>query len=206
MRRLAIAVAIGALALSPLVLDAQSRSAGTGGTGGRASARPGQRGESAARLPSPLPNVRAVTTGTNPALELVDRKKKLKLEAETVTALEALAETMNARYAPLFARYDTLRTQANMARNQTKAAMGPSEEEQQIARERIAALRMLMAEVREQRAKDVDEALAAVPEDKREDARAALTDQAEEMARSFRRSGAEGAAAAGPGGGAGRRP
>lgn len=206
MRRLAIAVAIGALSLSPLILEAQSRSAGTGGTGGRATGRPGQRGESAARQPAPLPNVRAVTSGTNPALELVDRKKKLKLDAETVTALEALAATMNERYAPLFARYDTLRTQANMARNQTKAAMGPTEEEQQIARERIAALRILMAEVRAQRAKDVDEALAAVPEDRREDARKALEEQAEELARSFRRSGAEGAAAAGPGGGAARRP
>lgn len=203
MRRLACLLGIGALALIPLSLEAQSRSAGTGGTGGRATGRPGQRGETAARLPAALPNVRAVTNGTNPALELVDRRKKLKLDAETVTALEALSETMNARYAPLFERYDALRTEANMARNQTKAAMGPTEEEQQIARERIAALRILMTEVREQRAKDVEEALAAVPEAQREAAKAALDEQAEDMARTFRRSGAEGAAAAG---GPARRP
>ncbi|MBX3174417.1 MAG: hypothetical protein KF709_08380 [Gemmatimonadaceae bacterium] len=217
MRRVAFALALGALVLSPLTLDAQGRSAGTGGTGGTARGRPGQRGEAAGRQPSPLPNVRAVTNGMNPATELVDSRRKLKLDDATVTRLRALSEAMDARYAPMLARYDTMRVQANMARNQAAAASAANiggqaarpqanEEEQALARERIAVLRTVMAEVREQRAKDVEEALAAIPEDKREDAKKILDDQAEAMARTFRRSGAEGAAAAGPAGGAQRRP
>lgn len=218
MRRVAFALALGALVLSPLTLDAQGRSAGTGGTGGTARGRPGQRGEMAGRQPTPLPNVRAVTNGTNPATELVDKRRKLKLDDATVAALRALSETMDARYAPLLARYDTMRVQANMARNQAQAAGAANiggqsarpqvnEEEQALARERITVLRTVMAEVRAQRAKDVEEALAALPEDKREEGKKILDEQAEDMARTFRRSGAEGAAAAGPpSGGAQRRP
>jgi hypothetical protein len=83
--------------------------------------------------------------------------------------------------------------------------MAPSVEEQQIARERMVVLVRTMAELRAQRTKDVDEALALLPEEKRTEGRALLDEQAEDMTRTFRRSGPEGAAAAGgpPGG---RRP
>lgn len=126
MRRVAFALATGALVLSPLTLDAQGRSAGTGGTGGTARGRPGQRGEAAGRQPSPLPNVRAVTNGMNPATELVDSRRKLKLDDATVTRLRALSEAMDARYAPMLARYDTMRVQANMARNQRRLPRPPT--------------------------------------------------------------------------------
>lgn len=210
MRRLSLALAIGALALIPISLDAQSRSAGTGGTGGTARGRPGQRGEAEARQPSPLPNVRAVESGMNPALELISSRRKLRLDEATLTTLRTMADAMNERYAPMLAHYDTIRTQANMARNQARAADAANiggtaarpmanPEEQQMARERITVLRSLMTDVRAQRAKDVEEALAAIPEDKREEAKKLLDEQAEDMARTFRRSGAEGAAAAGGG-------
>jgi hypothetical protein len=193
---------LGLLVLAPLTLEAQrGGTASTGGTGGRATG-PGARG-SAPTTP-PLPNVRAVTKGMNPAAYLVDKRKKLKLDEATVTTLKALAEDINLRYAPTLERYDSLRTQVNMARNQKAAAMGPTEEEQQIARERLIVLTRTMAELREQRATDVAATLAAVPEDKREAAKAMLDDQASDMTRVLRRSGPEGAAAAG--GAGGRRP
>jgi hypothetical protein len=191
------------LLIAPLTLSAQrGSSASTGGTGGRASG-PGPRGD--APTTPPLPNVRAVTAGMNPADHLIDKKRKLKLEEATLTALGTASAAMNERYAPTLARYDSLRTQVNMARNRTSSAMPPSEEERQIARERMIVLVRTMAELRAQRAKDVDEALALLPEDKRTEGRALLDEQAEDMVRTFRRSGPEGAAAAGgpPGG---RRP
>lgn len=191
------------LLVAPLTLSAQrGSSASTGGTGGRATG-PGPRGE--APTTPPLPNVRAVTDGMNPAGHLVEKKRKLKLDDSTVTALEALSTTINERYAPRLARYDSLRTQVNMARNRVNSGMAPSIEEQQVARERAIVLIRTMAELRAQRTKDVDEALALLPEDKRAEGRTLLDEQAEDMVRSFRRSGPEGAAAAGgpPGG---RRP
>jgi hypothetical protein len=141
----------------------------------------------------------------NPAVHLIDKKRKLKLDDATVTSLQTLSGTINERYAPTLARYDSLRTQVNMARNRIGSGMAPSVEEQQIARERMIVLIRTMAELRAQRAKDVDEALALLPEDKRAEGRTLLDEQAEDMVRAFRRSGPEGAAAAGgpPGG---RRP
>jgi hypothetical protein len=191
------------LLVAPLTLSAQrGSSASTGGTGGRATG-PGPRGE--APTTPPLPNVRAVTEGMNPADHLIDKKRKLKLDDAMVTSLQTLSGTINERYAPALARYDSLRTQVNMARNRMNSGMAPSIEEQQIARERAIVLIRTMAELRAQRTKDVDEALALLPEDKRAEGRTLLDEQAEDMVRSFRRSGPEGAAAAGgpPGG---RRP
>lgn len=203
MRRLPRFGVVALLLLAPVALSAQRGSqASTGGTGGRATGQ-GPRGD--APTTPPLPNVRAVTEGMNPADHLIDKKRKLKLEDATVTALGAASAAMNERYAPILARYDSLRTQVNMARNRTSSAMAPSIEEQQIARERMIVLVRTMTELRAQRAKDVDEALALLPEDKRAEGRTVLDEQAEDMTRTFRRSGPEGAAAAGgpPGG---RRP
>jgi hypothetical protein len=206
MRHLSRLALLGLLALlAPALLEAQGSagrtgsSAGTGGSGGRASG-PGARG-SAPTTPA-LPNLKAVVKGTNPAAYLVDKRKKLKLDEATVASLSELAASLDERYAPGLTRYDSLRTQVNMARNQTRAAL-PSAEEEQIARARATVLGRTMAEVRAQRAKDVEEVLALVPEAQREAAKEALDEQAADMARTFRRSGAEGAAAAG---GPARRP
>ena len=194
--RLAIAVL---LLLLPLALTAQARggggsTAGTGGTSGRATGQ-GPRGD--APTTPPLPNPRAVGNGLNPADHLAEKHRKLKLADSTVTALRALAGTMTERYAPALARYDSLRTHVNMARSQTTAAMGPTEEERQISRERMIVLARTMSELRTQRAKDVVDALALLPEDKRAEGQAILDEQAEDLMRAFRRSGGEGAAAAG---------
>lgn len=181
---------------------------------GRPTGEPTRSGPSAASRPSvpSLPNSKVVTSGTNPAEELVDKRRRLGLDEATLTTLRALAATMNERYAPDLARYDSLRTQVNMARNvaQERASAGrlPDADAEQIAGERAVVLGRVMAAVREQRALDVEEALAVVPEEKREAARAMLVTQAEELARAFQRSGREGAAAAGRPirGGTGRRP
>lgn len=194
---------IALLFIAPVSLAAQRGSqASTGGTGGRAT---GEGPRADARATPPLPTSRSVTEGTNPADYLVDKRRKLKLEDSTVTALQTLSTSINARYAPALARYDSLRTQVNMARNRTSSAMAPTIEEQQISRERIIVLVRTMAELRAQRATDVDEALALLPEDKRAEGRTLLDEQAEDMTRSFRRSGPEGAAASG-GAPGGRRP
>jgi hypothetical protein len=188
------------LVIAPLTLSAQrGSSASTGGTGGRASG-PGPR--ASAPTTPPLPNARVVNEGMNPAAHLLVKKKKLKLDDATVTTLGTASAEMSERYSPMLTRYDSLRTQVNMARNRMNSGMAPSVEEQQIARERMIVLIRTMAELRAQRAKDVDEALALLPEDKRAEGRALLDEQAEEMTRTFRRSGPEGAAAAG----GGRRP
>lgn len=206
MRHVTRLTLLGALVfLVPVALEAQGTagrtgsSAGTGGSGGRASGA-GARG-SAPTTPA-LPNRKAVTAGTNPAEYLIGKRKKLKLDDATVASLKELSATLDERYAPGLTRYDSLRTQVNMARNQTRAAL-PSAEEQQVARERAVVLGRTMAELRTQRQKDVEETLALVPEAQREAAKAAIDEQAADMARSFRRSGAEGAAAAG---GPARRP
>jgi len=163
---------------------------------------------SAPRTIPPLPNARVVTAGLNPAAELIDKKRRLALDEATLATLKTLEATFDARYAEDLARYDSLRAQVNMARNRMQGAMEPSDEEMQIARERTIVLSRVFGELRVQREADVAEALAALPEEKRAMAQELLAEQAEDLARAFRRSGPEGAALAGgpPGAGPGRRP
>lgn len=157
---------------------------------------------------APLPNARAVTAGLDPAAYLIDKKRRLQADESLLATLSGLASTFDARYAPHLARYDSLRAQVQMARNRVQGAMEPAAEEMEVARERTIVLMRVMAELRAQREKDVAETLAALPEEKRVVAQELLTEQAEELARAFRRGGPEGMAMAGgpPGGPAGRRP
>jgi hypothetical protein len=202
MRPLAtVVLALTAVAF-PLIAEAQGRSASTGGTGGQAAVRPGAR--STASVPS-LPTAKQVSTGMNPAAELISKRKKLGLDDATVAALTELSAELEARLSPSVQRYDSLRTQVQMARNRTRSGMAPSTEEQQVARERAVVLVRTMAEVRAGRAKDVEAAIARVPEEKRAAAQAILDEQLEELTRNFRRAGPEGQVLAGPPG-AGQRP
>lgn len=163
---------------------------------------------SAPRVIPPLPNSRIVGAGLNPASELVDKRRRLALDDSTLGALRTLEATFDARYAEDLARYDSLRAQVTMARNRVQGAMAPSAEEQQIARERTIVLTRVVAALRQQREKDVAEALAALPEEKRAMAQDILTEQSADLARAFRRSGPEGAALSGgpPGSGPGTGP
>lgn len=202
-RLLALAVAV-ALVSGPTLVAAQgSRSASTGGTGGRAAERPGAR--SSATTPS-LPTARSVSEQVNPAAELVAKRKKLGLDDATVEQLKGLAAAAAERQQPTVALYDSLRTGVHMARNRTRSGMAPPAEEVAMNRERVGLLARTVGALRVQRDKDVEEALAVLPEDKREAATKLLEEQQADLTRGFRRSGAEGAAAAGALAGGSRRP
>ncbi len=150
------------------------------------------------RTIAPLPAGRAVSAGLNPATELIARRRKLGLDNATVDSLKVLENTYRARHDERFSRYDSLRAQVQMSRNRLDSTRAPSPEEQQIARERTIVLVRLMTELRADRAAQISETLAAIPEDKRAEAEALLTEQAAELDRAFRRAGPEGNAAAGP--------
>lgn len=195
MRPLTAVVLVLAAVLLPHTADGQGRSASTGGTGGQAAVRPGAR--STASVPS-LPTAKQVSAGMNPAAELIGKRKKLGLDEATVASLTQLSGELETRLSPSVQRYDSLRTQVQMARNRTRSGMAPSIEEQQVARERAVVLVRTMAEVRAGRSKDVEATLALVPEEKREAARAILEEQLEDLTRTFRRAGPEGQVLAGP--------
>jgi hypothetical protein len=138
-----------------------------------------------------------VTANLNPAAYLVDKRRRLGLDETQLETVRAFEATYNARYADGLARYDSLRAQVQMARNRVSGAMGPTTEEQEIARERTIVLSRVMAALREQRDADVIELVGTLPEDKRVLTQELLTEQAESPARALRRSGPEGVAAAG---------
>lgn len=149
------------------------------------------------RPPSPLPTARVIGAGLNPATELIDKRRKLGLDETTLAALRALEVEFNTSRAELFVRYDSLRAQVNMARNRMESGVTPSTQEQQVSRERMVVLVRVMQELRADRAEQVRQVLAALPEEKRAAAQEFLEAQVEDLARTLRRSGQEGNALAG---------
>jgi hypothetical protein len=151
------------------------------------------------RSVAPLPASRAVSAGLNPATELISKRRKLGLDNVTLDSLKALENAYRSRHDELFSRYDSLRAQVQMSRNRLDSTRAPSPEEQQIARERTIVLSRVMDELRADRAAQIEETLAAIPEAKRAEAQTMLDEQAADLERSFRRAGPEGNALAGPG-------
>jgi len=115
----------------------------------------------------------------HPAALLVDRRKKLSLADSTVSQLKALEKAAKERSALMVAMYDSVRRRI-LATNQqaiSEATPGLQIED----RQNKTGLRNLWAEMRDQRAKDAQEALALVPEDKRKAAADLLKEQEDEL-------------------------
>ena len=133
--------------------------------------------------PQSAPTVRYPTVGDiedhNPASLLVDKRKKLALADSTVAKLKALAATIKTRNAPTVAMYDSVRRKisAALALDATDAtpALKLQDEQNKLG------LRNLYAALRDQRAKDAEEALALIPESSRKAATDLVADQGKDF-------------------------
>jgi len=119
--------------------------------------------------------------GHNPASLLVDKRKKLALADSAVAQLKTLEKSIKARNAPTLATYDSVRKRivASLALDATDAT--PALQMQD--RQNKLGLRNIYAALREQRAKDAEEALALVPESSRKAATDLLNDQGKDFDR-----------------------
>jgi hypothetical protein len=117
----------------------------------------------------------------NPASLLVDKRKKLALSDSSVALLKALEKAIKTRNAPTLAMYDSVRKKivASLALDATNATPTLQLQDQQNK----LGLRNLFAALREQRAKDADEALALIPEGSKKAATDLLNDQGKDFDR-----------------------
>jgi hypothetical protein len=131
------------------------------------------------------PSVRYPTVGDiedhNPATLLVDRRKKLSLADSTVSQLKALEKVVKERNALMVAMYDSVRRRIVATNQQAISEATPGL--QMEDRQNKTGLRNLWAELRDRRAKDAEEALALVPEDRRKAAADYLKEQDDELER-----------------------
>lgn len=135
--------------------------------------------------PASAPSVRYPTVRDvedhNPASLLVDKRKKLALADSIVAQLKSLEKVFKARNAPTLAMYDSVRRKIieSLALDATDATPGLQQQDQQNK----MGLRNLFAALREQRAKDAEEALALVPEGSKKAATDFLKDQGQDFDR-----------------------
>ena len=135
--------------------------------------------------PPPMPTVRYPTVHDvedhNPASLLVDKRKKLALADSSVAQLKALEKSIKARNAPTLAMYDSVRKRivAALALDATDATPALQMQDQQNK----LGVRNLYAALRDQRAKDAEEALALIPEGSKKAATDLLSDQGKDFER-----------------------
>lgn len=117
----------------------------------------------------------------NPASLLVDKRKKLSLADSTVAQLKALEKAIKERDVQSLAMYDSLRRRigASLAQEDTNASLGLQVESQRNK----AGLRNLFGELGDRRKRDVQSALALVPESAKKMATDLLRDQDEDFLR-----------------------
>ena len=129
----------------------------------------------------------------NPAALLIDKKKKLTLSDSVVKQLKAIQKTIDDRNAPTMAQYDSIHkwtmplTSTASAASSSKpgfsdadkssAASAPSPAEQAKMQSSMRDLRKLVVDYREQRKKDVADALAVMPDAQKAAATDLLTQQ-----------------------------
>ena len=113
----------------------------------------------------------------NPATLLVDKRKKLALADSTVNQLKALEKAIKERNKQPLAMYDSVRKRIN---NSVTAA---TPELQMESSQNTLGLRNLVTQMRDQRTKDVEEAMTLVPDAQRKQAGEFLKDQSEEFDR-----------------------
>ncbi len=123
-----------------------------------------------------LPTVKVVKERVNVAAMLVDRAKKLGLDAATTDSLKALSASIDARNAPKLEEYEGLRAKVRADQNS-----GASETLE--GRARAAMANTTIEELGKLRAVDADLALAVIPADKQEAAKKLVADQDEDFAK-----------------------
>lgn len=142
-----------------------------------------------------MPTVNVVKERANVAELLLDKRKKLEIDAAGADSLKALSATIDARNAPAIATYDTLRIRIRAAA--INGGSGPDPE----ARARGQRLAETIGTLRASHQADADKALAFVPEAKRAEARKMIQDQDEDLQKA-----AGGRGGRGPGGTGGQPP
>jgi hypothetical protein len=129
----------------------------------------------------------------NPAALLIDKRKKLTLSDSVAKQLKVVQKTIDDRNAPMMVQYDSihkwtmpLSSSASAASSskpgfsdadKSSAASTPSPAEQAKMQSSMRDLRKLVADFREQRKKDVADALVVVPDAQKAAATDLLTQQ-----------------------------
>lgn len=168
MRTTPLALAAALTLALPLAADAQGTRT-----------RPGNVGQPVTNIPPfNYPTARRVREMGNVAAELVDKRRRLDLDETALTALRNLAGEIDARNEAAVATFDSLRTiaRANNNTDNSQSLEGRATVAQMIQTARsVAALR----------AADAEKALALIPADKHDAARAILDDQQKEFDQAF---------------------
>ncbi len=123
-----------------------------------------------------LPTVKVVKERANVAAMLVDRAKKLGLDAATTDSLKRISAAIDARNAAKLEEYEDLRVKV-------RAAEDSGANETLEGRARVAMAGPAIQDPGKLRAADADLALAATPADKQEAARKLIADQDEDFAK-----------------------
>lgn len=162
---------IAALVLLPSIAIAQ-RGGGAGG-GTRRMEGGGDPTKSRVRYPS-----RADIEDFAPSAFLRDKRKKLQLTDADVNALKAAEAAAKERNKPILTAYDSVRRE--MQTMADSPDLGANANDGALRR---MAFQNLMGQIREQRATDRAEALAAIPADKKSQADELLKEQDEDFAK-----------------------
>ena len=152
-------VALAMLALVPTLATAQrTRGGSSGGDVGSGGGGGGGGGGRAFKMPT-----RGDLEDMNPATYLIDKRKKIGLSDEQVTALKAVETQIKERYKVNLAVYDSLRRSARpIDANKMKGASGTSPGEQAEMQKAMQGLQLALMTVRNQRTADIDAALATI--------------------------------------------
>ncbi|MHB1310416.1 MAG: hypothetical protein ACYC3L_00270 [Gemmatimonadaceae bacterium] len=178
-------VVVLALCGLPVALAAQGGMGGMGGGrrggmgGGMGGGRGGMGGRPGAgtRAAPKFPTAKSLEE-LNPAALLVDKHKKLKLADSTVAALEALKQRIFERNADLMATYDSLQRAYRPPSLSPREAQGAAPDTtRREAFVEMQQLRRTLDQLSQRRKTDMQESLALVPDDRKEEAAKLLDKQ-----------------------------
>lgn len=128
--------------------------------------------------PFNYPTANRVKEMGNVATELIDKRRRPGLDEAALNALRALETEIDTRNAPAVARFDSLRVVARANNNADRA--GTLE-----GRATLAQMTETARDIAELREADAAKALALVPADKQDAARAMLADQQKDFDAAF---------------------
>lgn len=165
-----------ALCAAPGILTAQR-----GGGGSRTGRDPEMRRMSDEQAAAPRYMSRGDIEEMAPAAFLRDKRKKLQLDDAAVNALKAAEQAAKDRNKDILTAYDSVRREVQKYAGQN--SLGGSNSNDAALRQ--MAFGNLRQQVIEARAADRDEALKAIPEDKRAAADEMLKEEDEDFAKKF---------------------
>jgi hypothetical protein len=170
-------ILVAALCVAPALAAAQR--GGSGPAGGVKRMEGSDPTKSRVRLPS-----RGDIEDFAPAAFLRDKRKKLQLADADVNALKAAESAAKERNKPVLAAYDSVRRELQTMSDSPD--LGANANDGTLRR---MAYSNLIGQIREQRKADRDEALAAIPADKKAQAEAMLKEQDDEFDKKIGRAG-----------------